>query len=122
MTGYGKSEAQLENGKLTVEIRSVNGKNADISIKTSLLPKDREMGIRKKIAESLRRSCEAVRDEQRSSNEECTGACRLAGFLDSIHGAAAREAVPTGYRDLDEQLDGGLFAGLYILGAVSSLG
>ena len=74
------------------------------------------------IAESLRRSCEAVRDEQRSSNEECTGACRLAGFLDSIHGAAAREAVPTGYKDLDEQLDGGLFAGLYILGAVSSLG
>ena len=55
MTGYGKSEAQLENGKLTVEIRSVNGKNADISIKTSLLPKDREMGIRKKIAESLQR-------------------------------------------------------------------
>ncbi len=55
MTGYGKSEAQLENGKLTVEIRSVNGKNADISIKTSLLPKDREMGIRKKIGESLQR-------------------------------------------------------------------
>ena len=55
MTGYGKSEAQLENGKLTVEIRSVNGKNADISIKSSLLPKDREMGVRKKMAEVLQR-------------------------------------------------------------------
>ena len=53
MTGYGKAEAVLENGKLTVEIRSVNGKNADISIKTSLLPKDREMEVRSKISSSL---------------------------------------------------------------------
>ena len=55
MTGYGKSEAQLENGKLTVEFRSVNGKNADINIKTYLLPKDKEMGVRKKIADLLQR-------------------------------------------------------------------
>ena len=55
MTGYGKAEAVLENGKLTIEFRSVNGKSADINIKTSLLPKDKEMGIRKKIADSLQR-------------------------------------------------------------------
>ena len=55
MTGYGKAEAQLENGKLTIEFRSVNGKSADISIKTSLIPKEKEMGIRKKIAEALQR-------------------------------------------------------------------
>ena len=55
MTGYGKSEALLENGKLTVEFRSVNGKNADINIKTYLLPKDKEMGVRKKIADKLQR-------------------------------------------------------------------
>ena len=74
------------------------------------------------ISESLMRGIEAVQHEQRSSNEDCTGACRLAGFLDSIHGADAQEAVPTGFSDLDKQLDGGLFAGLYVLGAVSSLG
>ena len=55
MTGYGKAVATLENGKLTVEIRSVNGKNADISIKSNLLPKDKELGIRKKMAEILQR-------------------------------------------------------------------
>lgn len=55
MTGYGKAVAVLENGKLTVEIRSVNGKNADISIKSYLLPKDKELGIRKKLAEVLQR-------------------------------------------------------------------
>ena len=55
MTGYGKSVAELENGKLTIEIRSVNSKSADITIKSSLLPKEKEMGIRKKIAEVLQR-------------------------------------------------------------------
>ena len=55
MTGYGKSEAILENGKLTIEFRSVNGKNADISIKSSLLPKDKEIEIRKRIADKLQR-------------------------------------------------------------------
>ena len=55
MTGYGKSEATLENGKLTIEFRSVNGKNADISIKSSLLPKEKELDIRRRIAEKLQR-------------------------------------------------------------------
>ena len=55
MTGYGKAEAILETGKITVEIRSLNGKTADISIKTSLLPKDKEIAVRQKIASELNR-------------------------------------------------------------------
>ena len=53
MTGYGRAEAILETGKLTIEIRSLNGKTADISIKSQLLPKDKELAIRQKIADSL---------------------------------------------------------------------
>ena len=55
MTGYGKAEALLETGKITVEVRSLNGKTADISIKTSMLPKDKEMAVRQKIAADLTR-------------------------------------------------------------------
>ncbi len=55
MTGYGKAEALLENGKLTVEIRTLNGKSADINLKTTLLPKDKEIGLRQKIAQVLQR-------------------------------------------------------------------
>ena len=55
MTGYGKAEAILETGKITVEIRSLNGKTADISIKTSMLPKDKEIAVRKKISDELQR-------------------------------------------------------------------
>ena len=55
MTGYGKAEAILETGKITVEVRSLNGKTADISIKTSMLPKDKEIAVRHKIANELTR-------------------------------------------------------------------
>ena len=55
MTGYGKAEAILETGKITVEVRSLNGKTADISIKTQMMPKDREMAVRQKIAAALTR-------------------------------------------------------------------
>ena len=53
MTGYGKAETVLEAGKITVEIRSLNGKTADIGIKTSMLPKDKEMLVRQKLASEL---------------------------------------------------------------------
>jgi len=55
MTGYGKAEVVLETGKITVEVRSLNGKTADIGLKTSMLPKDKEMAVRQKIAASLTR-------------------------------------------------------------------
>ena len=55
MTGYGKAEAILETGKIIVEVRSLNGKTADISIKTSMLPKDKEITVRQKIAAALTR-------------------------------------------------------------------
>ncbi len=55
MTGYGKAETILETGKITVEVRSLNGKTADISLKTSMLPKDKEMSVRRRIADELTR-------------------------------------------------------------------
>lgn len=53
MTGYGKAEVVLAAGKLTIEIRTLNSKSADISIKSSILPKDKDLYIRQKIAERL---------------------------------------------------------------------
>ena len=55
MTGYGKAEANLETGKLTIEIKTLNGKNSDANIKTQLLPKEKELLVRQKIAVSLQR-------------------------------------------------------------------
>lgn len=55
MTGYGKAEACLESGKITIEIRTLNGKTADVNIKSPLLPKDKELLIRQKLADRLHR-------------------------------------------------------------------
>jgi uncharacterized protein (TIGR00255 family) len=55
MTGYGKAEASLKAGKLTIEIRTLNGKTADVNIKSTLLPKDKELIVRQMLAEKLHR-------------------------------------------------------------------
>jgi len=55
MTGYGKGTAFLSTGTLTIELRSLNSKSCDVSIKTSIFPKDREIEVRKTIADSLQR-------------------------------------------------------------------
>lgn len=55
MTGYGKAECTLGNDRYRVEIRSVNGKNADISIKTPFIPREKEMEVRQHIAQTLSR-------------------------------------------------------------------
>ena len=55
MTGYGKGVAELSTGRLTLEIRTLNGKNCDINIKSQLLPKDRELEVRKTLTDVLQR-------------------------------------------------------------------
>lgn len=55
MTGYGRAEAALKDGKVVIEIRTLNGKNADVNIKTNLLPKDKELEVRQLMAASLHR-------------------------------------------------------------------
>ncbi len=55
MTGYGKAECILADGKIVIEIRSLNGKNADIGLKTSLIPRDKELEVRQFITKELSR-------------------------------------------------------------------
>lgn len=49
-------------------------------------------------------------------------AYQLQDFITKIKDSKRASFVPTGFCDLDKILDGGLYAGLYIVGAVSSLG
>lgn len=47
---------------------------------------------------------------------------RLQGLLDYINHNEEVQAIPTGFNNLDKVLDGGLYEGLYGIGAISSLG
>lgn len=46
----------------------------------------------------------------------------LQDFIATIRASREGKAISTGFNDLDEILDGGLYPGLYVLGAISSLG
>lgn len=46
----------------------------------------------------------------------------LSAFTDGIKASADTPAISTGFNNLDRILEGGLYEGLYIIGAVSSLG
>lgn len=46
----------------------------------------------------------------------------LAEFIADIQKRQNRDCVSTGFKNLDELLDGGFYPGLYIIGAISSLG
>ena len=55
MTGFGKTEAQWEDKSLSIEIRSLNSKSADINLRTPSYLREIDTEIRKLIAKKLHR-------------------------------------------------------------------
>jgi len=55
MTGFGKAEALIDNKKIVVEIRSLNSKFIDISLKLPQIYKSKDMTMRTIITEGLLR-------------------------------------------------------------------
>ena len=55
MTGYGKTQVQISNKIIDIEIRSLNSKNLDINIKTSLYFKSIDSDFRKLICSKIKR-------------------------------------------------------------------
>lgn len=55
MTGYGKSVVTYRDKKINVEIKSLNSKSLDLSVRIAPLYREREMEIRQKLAAGLKR-------------------------------------------------------------------
>jgi len=55
MTGYGKAECLISEDKYLIEIRSLNGKNADITLKTQIIPREKEISVRQYLIQRLNR-------------------------------------------------------------------
>ena len=55
MTGYGKAEAVLDHKKITVEIRSLNSKQLDLTVKFPAVYRQSEYEIRNRIGKRLQR-------------------------------------------------------------------
>ena len=53
MTGFGKAEGVIRNRKYSVEIRSLNSKQFDLNIRMPSVFREKEMGLRKLLRESV---------------------------------------------------------------------
>ncbi|MGA1225743.1 MAG: YicC/YloC family endoribonuclease [Tamlana sp.] len=55
MTGYGKSVLQLPTKKITIELKSLNSKNLDLNTRMPSIYREKELTIRKILADKLER-------------------------------------------------------------------
>ncbi|MBQ7102834.1 MAG: hypothetical protein IJN89_02115, partial [Anaerotignum sp.] len=68
---------------------------------------------------------QSVNDIEKMAREELekeSAAYALKDFMENIAESKTAPFYPTGFEGLDSVLDGGLYAGLYVVGAISSLG
>ena len=78
-----------------------------------------------KDRESLRAAVEAANNAGQEEREEylrTSSSANLQSFIDGIAESVNTPCISTGFFNLDSMLDGGLYEGLYIMGAISSLG
>jgi len=55
MTGFGKKETQFEDKHISIEVRSLNSKNADINLRTPSYLRELDPEIRKQLAQKMHR-------------------------------------------------------------------
>lgn len=65
---------------------------------------------------------ETKAQEERAEYMKNSTAYYIDNFMSEILENANTRAISTGFKSLDDSLDGGLYPGLYIIGAISSLG
>jgi uncharacterized protein (TIGR00255 family) len=53
MTGFGKAEFEVNNKKITLELKSLNSKQIDISVRIPSVYREKEIEIRREMAEKL---------------------------------------------------------------------
>lgn len=90
-----------------------------------MLEKDRE-GLRAAVEKAASMSAEDIEkeaeQEARAEYLQTSAAAHLQSFMDGIAASVNTPCISTGFFGLDDKLDGGLYEGLYIMGAISSLG
>lgn len=64
----------------------------------------------------------ATLEAEKERYQRTSAAFQLQGFVEDIEKSKRSAYISTGFEALDAILDGGLYAGLYVIGAISSLG
>jgi replicative DNA helicase len=61
-------------------------------------------------------------DEAKNEYLETSAGKSLQAFMEAIQASAGRPRMSTGFQPVDDALEGGIYTGLYVIGAISSLG
>lgn len=73
MTGFGKSVVEIKNKKITVEIKSLNSKQLDMSLRVPSLYREVELELRNRLARKIERGkIEAVVSAESIDNDSTT--------------------------------------------------
>lgn len=96
-----------------------NGKDANEE-----LMKNREAFTEKikQIAQEAIAEQEQAEEEAKQEYLNTSAGASLQAFINGIAASVNTPCIPTGFEALDQCLDGGLYEGLYTIGAISSLG
>ena len=79
----------------------------------------------KNVVAKIYADAAALPDPQATAREEylkTSAGHSLSTFIEMIQRNATRPRLSTGFKMIDDALDGGLYTGLYVIGAISSLG
>ena len=98
MTGFGKAVAELPHRKITVEIKSLNSKQLDLSMRVPQFYKEAEMEIRNEIARRLERGKVdfAIQVENKVTGESGTqfNAEVIKGYYTQLKGLTETLQIP----------------------------
>lgn len=94
---------------------------AELTTKDAKDPNDMLVRDRGAFEARVEKAISEARDDKEKYLETSTDNY-IQDFLDGIADSVNTPYIPTGFKGIDEALDGGLYEGLYIVGAISSLG
>lgn len=77
---------------------------------------------KKRTAEQTKLKKQPPEEKEMLDPEIKSGDKVLLELLNDLKNGKGGECIPTGFSGIDKELDGGLYPGLYVLGAISSLG
>lgn len=84
-----------------------------------------EEALKEYVTEHVGNREELTKEElEKAAKEykESSNAYHLQNFLNGIKESVNTPCIPTGFYEVDKQIDGGLYEGLYVIGAITSLG
>lgn len=98
MTGYGKAVAELPDKKVIVEIKSLNSKSLDLSVRLASVYREKEMDIRNEVSGMLERGKVdfSLWVEKKDTAEAATtiNAALIEGYYKQMHDIAKNLELP----------------------------